>query len=137
MLEKPRPILPLPPSVTDNLRATLTILTLTQAISELVQNSLDASSRLIRVQVNFLRSSCVVEDDGCGIPPEDVPFIGQRYGARMHMIPTLYILSLTLLKLLQTDSNIRTHLQLPQSTTLFNVLNLQALLATSASPLLL
>lgn len=90
MLEKPRPILPLPPTVTENLLATLTITTLTQAVSELVQNSLDADSRHIRVQVNFLRNSCVVEDDGCGIPPDNVSLIGQRYGARMHIVPTFY-----------------------------------------------
>lgn len=92
MLQKPRPILPLPPSVTESLRATLSITTLTQAVSELVQNSLDANSRHIRIQVNFLRNSCVVEDDGCGIPPEDVPMIGKRYGARMHIVPTFYFL---------------------------------------------
>ena len=79
--DAPRRIVSLPPSVTARLRSTLTITTLTQAVSELVQNSLDANPRHIKIQVNFLRNSCVVEDDGCGISPEDVPLIGKRYCA--------------------------------------------------------
>ncbi|RPB28630.1 hypothetical protein L211DRAFT_833602 [Terfezia boudieri ATCC MYA-4762] len=75
----PRRIVSLPPSVTARLRSTLAITSLTQAVSELVQNSLDANPRHIKIQVNFLRNSCVVGDDGCGIPPEDVPLIGKRY----------------------------------------------------------
>ncbi|KAF8431032.1 hypothetical protein BGX38DRAFT_1229996 [Terfezia claveryi] len=77
--DAPRRIVSLPPSVTARLRSTLAITSLTQAVSELVQNSLDANARHIKIQVNFLRNSCVVGDDGCGIPPEDVPLIGKRY----------------------------------------------------------
>ncbi|KAF8418595.1 hypothetical protein EV426DRAFT_720563 [Tirmania nivea] len=77
--DAPRRIVPLPPSVTARLQSTLAITSLTQAVSELVQNSLDANPRHIKIQVNFLRNSCVVEDDGCGIPPEDMPLIGKRY----------------------------------------------------------
>lgn len=70
----------LPESVTVRLRSTLVITTLSDAISELVQNSLDAGARNIKIQANLLRNSCVVEDDGVGIAPVDVSMVGKMYG---------------------------------------------------------
>ena len=93
--DAPRRIVPLPHSVTARLRSTLAITTLAQAVSELVQNSLDANPRHIKIQVNFLRNSCVVEDDGCGIPPDDVPLLGKRYCAPypLQMKPIKHLLT--------------------------------------------
>ncbi|KAF8475044.1 hypothetical protein BDZ91DRAFT_845230 [Kalaharituber pfeilii] len=77
--DAPHRIRPLPADVTAQLRSTLTITGLTQAVSELVQNSLDAGARSVRIHVNCVRNSCMVEDDGCGIDPEDLPLLGTRY----------------------------------------------------------
>lgn len=70
----------LPESVALRLRSTLAITTLSDAISQLVQNSLDADARSIKVQANLSRNSCVVEDDGFGILPVDVSMVGEMYG---------------------------------------------------------
>lgn len=74
-------IKPLPASATVRLRSTLAITSLSDAVSELVQNSLDAGARSVAVQVNVARNSCVVEDDGVGILPGDVGMVGRMYGA--------------------------------------------------------
>lgn len=63
------------------LRSTLAITSLSDAVSELVQNSLDAGARSVAVQANVARNSCVVEDDGVGILPGDVGMVGRMYGA--------------------------------------------------------
>jgi DNA mismatch repair protein MLH3 len=70
----------LPESVVTHLRSTLAVTTLSDAISELVQNSLDANARSIKIQVNLPRNSCVIEDDGVGIAPVDVSMVGKMYG---------------------------------------------------------
>ncbi|KAL7276305.1 DNA mismatch repair protein [Rhizina undulata] len=70
-------IKPLPDSVKARLRSTLNITSLSDAISELIQNSLDAEANNIKVQVNLSRNSCVVEDDGVGIVPRDLERIGE------------------------------------------------------------
>ncbi|KAI5780232.1 hypothetical protein DFH27DRAFT_506573, partial [Peziza echinospora] len=75
----------LPEDATARLRSTLTITTLAQAVSELVQNSLDAGAQEIRVHANFARNSCVVEDDGCGIAPDDLALLGQRYATSKYV----------------------------------------------------
>ncbi|RPB14618.1 hypothetical protein P167DRAFT_604057 [Morchella conica CCBAS932] len=72
-------IKPLPASATVRLRSTLAITSLSDAVSELVQNSLDAGARSVAVQVNVARNSCVVEDDGMGILPGDVGMVGRMY----------------------------------------------------------
>lgn len=70
----------LPESVALRLRSTLAVTTLSDAISQLVQNSLDAEARNIKIQANLSRNSCVVEDDGVGILPVDVNMVGKMYG---------------------------------------------------------
>lgn len=70
----------LPESVALRLRSTLVVTSLSDAVFQLVQNSLDADARNIRVQANLTRNSCVVEDDGVGILPVDVSMVGQMYG---------------------------------------------------------
>lgn len=49
------------------LRSSQILTTLTQLISELVQNSLDANARHIEVGVNCEEWECWVKDDGSGI----------------------------------------------------------------------
>lgn len=70
----------LPESVALRLRSTLVVTSLSDAVFQLVQNSLDADARSIRVQANLARNSCVVEDDGVGIQPVDMGMVGQMYG---------------------------------------------------------
>lgn len=70
----------LPESVALRLRSTLVVTSLSDAVFQLVQNSLDADARNIRVQANLARNSCVVEDDGVGILPVDMGMVGQMYG---------------------------------------------------------
>lgn len=41
---------------------------LNDAIIGLVKNSLDARASTIRLEVDYLRGNCCVEDDGVGIP---------------------------------------------------------------------
>lgn len=76
----PSPIRPLSAEVVARLRSTLTISSLSDAVAELLQNSLDAHARSVRININFSRSSCVVEDDGVGISPNDLPLIGTLNG---------------------------------------------------------
>jgi hypothetical protein len=39
---------------------------------ELIKNSLDAQARAVHVEVDYLRGGCCVEDDGTGIPAEEL-----------------------------------------------------------------
>ncbi|KAI5840778.1 hypothetical protein DFP73DRAFT_611507, partial [Morchella snyderi] len=67
----------LPAPAAARLRSSLAVTSLADAVSELVQNSLDAGARTVAVQANVARNSCVVEDDGAGILPADVAMVGR------------------------------------------------------------
>ncbi|KAF8544187.1 hypothetical protein BDD12DRAFT_772791 [Trichophaea hybrida] len=79
MSTTPPPILPLPPSVISRLRSTVTIPSLTTAVSELIQNSLDASSTQLTLTVNPSRPSFTLTDNGHGIHPEQLSSVGTLY----------------------------------------------------------
>ena len=64
-------ILPLPPDVAAQIKSSTTIPSLAHVIVGLVENSLDAGAGKISVQVDFARGSCIIEDDGSGILPEE------------------------------------------------------------------
>lgn len=61
----------LPPEVVAQIKSSTLITHLTGVVSELIKNSLDAEARTITVKVDFQKGGCVVEDDGCGIPPKE------------------------------------------------------------------
>ncbi|KAF8245550.1 hypothetical protein K440DRAFT_662730 [Wilcoxina mikolae CBS 423.85] len=79
MSTTPPPILPLPPSVISRLRSTVTIPSLTVAVSELIQNSLDASSTQLTLTINPSRPSFTLTDNGHGIHPEQLSSVGTLY----------------------------------------------------------
>jgi DNA mismatch repair protein MLH3 len=65
-------ILPLPPEVQSQIRSSIDIASLSDVVIELVKNSLDAQPRAIHIEVDYLRGGCCVEDDGAGIPAEEL-----------------------------------------------------------------
>lgn len=64
-------IQPLPSDVVAKIKSSTSITHLSGVIVELVKNSLDANAQSVLVTVDFQRGSCVVEDDGEGIPPAE------------------------------------------------------------------
>ncbi|KAF8309586.1 hypothetical protein DL93DRAFT_2099954 [Clavulina sp. PMI_390] len=58
------------------LRSTVVVSSLSQIVSELVQNSLDAGATHIDIGLDPSEWTCWVRDDGCGIEMEDLQFIG-------------------------------------------------------------
>ncbi|RMJ26990.1 hypothetical protein PHISP_02119 [Aspergillus sp. HF37] len=64
-------IQPLPSDVVAKIKSSTSITHLSGVIVELAKNSLDANAQSVLVTVDFQRGSCVVEDDGEGIPPAE------------------------------------------------------------------
>jgi DNA mismatch repair protein MLH3 len=64
-------IQPLPPDVVVQIKSSTAITSLNGAVSELIQNSLDAESTKVNISVDYVRGGCVVEDDGLGILPSE------------------------------------------------------------------
>jgi DNA mismatch repair protein MLH3 len=69
MLPTALPIALLPTDVQAQIRSSSQIRSLTDAVEELVRNSLDADAQNIQVQVDFRRGYCCVVDNGSGIQP--------------------------------------------------------------------
>ncbi|KAJ5570866.1 hypothetical protein N7535_004526 [Penicillium sp. DV-2018c] len=61
-------IRPLPPDVIAKVKSSTSIVHLTGVVLGLVKNSLDANANTVFITVNFRRGSCIVEDNGFGIP---------------------------------------------------------------------
>ncbi|KAJ5095267.1 hypothetical protein N7532_007558 [Penicillium argentinense] len=61
-------IYPLPPDVVAKIKSSTSITHLNGVVIELVKNALDANARTVLISVDFKRGSCIVEDDGDGIP---------------------------------------------------------------------
>lgn len=69
-------IRPLPADVAAKIKSSTSITHLNGVILELIKNSLDAGARTALVSVDFKRGSCMVEDDGDGIPPAEFESTG-------------------------------------------------------------
>ncbi|KAM6496087.1 hypothetical protein JOM56_008793 [Amanita muscaria] len=67
----------LPPPTQTRLRSTQILTSLTQIVSELLQNSLDANPQRVDVGVDCEEWECWVTDDGVGISREPLSVIGQ------------------------------------------------------------
>jgi DNA mismatch repair protein MLH3 len=63
------PILPLPADAVAQIKSSIAITSLNVVAIELLKNALDARSEKIDIIVDYCRGSCIVEDDGLGIPP--------------------------------------------------------------------
>ena len=61
----------LPPDVIAQIKSSTTITSLNGVVTELVKNSLDARASKIDISIDYGRGSCVVEDNGLGIPPSE------------------------------------------------------------------
>ncbi|KAK7062063.1 mismatch repair-related protein [Favolaschia claudopus] len=73
---------PLPDVTRSKLRSTQIVTSLSQIISELLQNSLDAGARQIDIGVDCEDWNCWVRDDGCGMSKEGMELLAaaERYG---------------------------------------------------------
>lgn len=80
----------LPSDAIAKLKSSTSIVHLTGVILELVKNSLDANAHTVFIDVDFKRGSCVVEDDGDGIPPSEFEDTG-GLGKAHRMFPSLDI----------------------------------------------
>ena len=67
----------LPPPTQTRLRSTQILTSLTQIVSELLQNSLDANPQRVDVGVDCEEWECWVTDDGVGISRDALSVIGQ------------------------------------------------------------
>lgn len=68
MASSSKDIYQLPPDVIAKIKSSTSIIHLNGVIVELVKNALDANARTVLISVDFKRGSCIVEDDGDGIP---------------------------------------------------------------------
>ena len=71
MLSQTARILPLPAEVASQIRSSIAISSLESVVLGLVENSLHGGARKIDVRLDFRHGSCTVEDDGCGILPQE------------------------------------------------------------------
>jgi DNA mismatch repair protein MLH3 len=61
-------IQPLPVQAQLQLKSSVALNSLNDAVVGLVKNALDAQAQTVQVNLDFSRGSCCVEDDGVGIP---------------------------------------------------------------------
>ncbi|KAJ7068645.1 hypothetical protein C8F01DRAFT_1050970 [Mycena amicta] len=78
-------IQPLPDVTRSKLRSTQILTSLSQVVSELLQNSLDAGARQIDIGVDCEEWTCWVRDDGCGMSKDGMDLLSRgleagRYG---------------------------------------------------------
>ena len=58
------------------LKSSVALNSLNDAVIGLIKNSLDAQAQKIQVEVDYHRGNCCVEDDGIGIPAEEFEEFG-------------------------------------------------------------
>lgn len=87
-------IRPLPSDVVAKIKSSTSITHLNGVIVELVKNSLDADAHSVSVTVDFQRGSCIVEDDGEGVPVTEFEPNGGL--GKAHRMSLTYILFLSL-----------------------------------------
>lgn len=68
-MDRAPPILPLPADAVAQIKSSIGITSLNVVAVELLKNALDAHSEKIDITIDYCRGSCIVEDDGLGIPP--------------------------------------------------------------------
>ena len=71
MLRATAPIRPLPPDVAAQIKSSIAITSLSNAVLGLAFNSLDARAKHVEIMVDFRLGTCCVEDDGFGIPTNE------------------------------------------------------------------
>lgn len=64
-------IRPLPRHVAEQIKSSVLITSLNDAVSGLVKNALDAEATTINVYLDYVKGGCTVEDNGVGIPPSE------------------------------------------------------------------
>lgn len=64
-------IRPLPRHVAEQVKSSVLITSLNDAVSGLVKNALDAGATTIKIYPDYARGGCTVEDNGLGIPPSE------------------------------------------------------------------
>ncbi|CCX04750.1 Similar to DNA mismatch repair protein MLH3; acc. no. Q12083 [Pyronema omphalodes CBS 100304] len=78
-MSTPPPIQLLPDSVISRLRSSIVLPSLPQAISELIQNALDASATELSATINPTAPSFTLTDNGYGVVPEQISNVGKLY----------------------------------------------------------
>ncbi|KAK7948564.1 DNA mismatch repair protein [Apiospora aurea] len=99
-------IKPLPPDVAAQIKSSITITSLNDAICGLVKNSLDAKATKVIIVVDYSRGNCTVEDNGEGIPPAEFRDTG---GLDTHGRSGTFLASLAALSLLSITSRHHGH----------------------------
>ena len=82
-------ILPLPPEATSGIQSSKYITNLQGVVLSLLENSLDASSNKVEVEIDFRRGSCTVEDNGTGMSSTeflDSGGLGNMYHTSKHLV---------------------------------------------------
>ena len=64
-------IQPLPKEVAGKIESSVAISSLHQVVCGLLENALEAQADVVDVSVDFQLGSCVLEDNGVGIPPHE------------------------------------------------------------------
>ncbi|KAJ6000817.1 hypothetical protein N7481_001226 [Penicillium waksmanii] len=117
-MPSPGDLKPLPSDVIAKIKSSTSINHLNGVVVELVKNALDANARTVLISVDFKRGSCIVEDDGNGIPQAEFETAGglgkahytskfQKPGMYGHR--GLYLASLASLALLTVTSRHSQH----------------------------
>jgi DNA mismatch repair protein MLH3 len=87
----------LPSETRDKLRSTQILTSLSQIVSELLQNSLDAGALQVNIGVDCEEWSCWVRDDGVGISKTGLNLLGKgsevgRYGKDTGTLNRIWLL---------------------------------------------
>ena len=64
-------IRPLPRHVAEQIKSSVLLTSLNDAVSGLVKNALDSEASTINIHLDYVKGGCTVEDNGFGIPPSE------------------------------------------------------------------